>query len=74
MNWRTSDDILTNVKGYEIGTQIQFKAGYKVFASATLATKVSDGFTADWLFYTIQDGAIALTVSLAASAVTSLLL
>lgn len=74
MNFRTSEDILTNVKGYEVGSEIKFKAGYKIFTSATSTIQsVSSGSTPEWLYYTISDGAIALTVSLAASAVTSML-
>jgi hypothetical protein len=65
------------VKGYEIGTTIKLKSGFKVWGSATTGA-VNGGMMSEWISYTIMDsvnsGALALTVSLTASAVLSLLL
>lgn len=74
MNWRTSEDILTNVKGYEVGNEIKFKAGYAIYQSTSAQGPIKSGATSDWLHYTISDAALALTASLVVSStVTSLI-
>lgn len=72
-NMRSSADSKSSVSGYEIGTSIKFKAGYRLFSSPT-GNAVSGGISEDWLTYTMIEasGAVALTVSMAASAIVSL--
>lgn len=76
-NMRSSVDTKSYVSGYEIGTSIKFKAGYKIYTSVTGAA-IAGGKSDDWLTYTMiesaENGACGpLSMMMAATAVVSLL-
>ena len=65
---RSSIDDQTYVSGYDIGSTIEFKAGFKVWGTSTTGA-INGGKQLEWFTYTIieDSGAIALTASLAVS-------
>jgi len=72
---RSSLDDQTYVTGYDIGNTIKFKVGFRIFGSATTGL-INGGKMDDWLTYTMieESAAVALTASLAAYAVTTLVM
>lgn len=72
---RNSDDSTTEITGYEIGTEVKFKAGYRIWSTKTGGEIKATAFTQNWLTYKVTDGAVALGVTTlaAASAIASML-
>lgn len=76
---RNSLDTTDAIKGYEVGAEVKFKAGYKIWATATGGDSISSAYTANWVTFVVQEksddedsaiyllsGAVALAASLMA--------
>lgn len=72
---RSSDDSKDKISGYDIGTEIKFKAGYRIWSTRTGGEIKATAFTQNWVTYKVTDGAMALgvTTMAAASAIASML-
>ena len=72
----------TNVKSLEVGSVVEFKAGYMVSIGPNdVATPVSDAAlnpssasTPDWITYTMQDSMAVASVALSTAATATALL
>lgn len=73
-NFRSSQDATDKVSGFSVGTQIKYKAGWKLWsANSASATEINQGAMSEFGTYTMLEGACALTMSLAVSTVAALL-
>ena len=72
MNFRTSLDTYTYVSSNGIGATINFKAGYDIFASTGTGALITSSTMTQTMTYNVKDLAVALTATIAASSVLSL--
>ena len=55
--WRNTNDSQEFIKGYDLGAEVKFKAGYKIWATAAGGDSVSSAVMSNWVTYVVQEKA-----------------